>query len=198
MSDFEYTDSLEDIDSSAVVDAYYNINDKSMLVVLASNEDAYIYTGVPSYVWSQFKAASSKGSYYATQIKRNYGPAKALGNSWLLDIAEYGGVPAPSMASVTPIAPYVTLGNPPSSATGTPKGLTYASDAKVSTSVPVFGESEGVRKATTSVLIEGTNGEHTVNFDDKSTVDEALAAIDELSSKLGVSVKVKAVTVHFE
>ena len=114
MADFEYTDALESINSSAVEDAYYNNNDKTLLIVVASSEEAYLYTGVPSYVWNQFKAADSKGRYYATQIKRNYGPAKALGDSWALDIDA-------AQASVTPIAPYVTLGNPPTATVG-PQG----------------------------------------------------------------------------
>lgn len=190
MTDFQYTDALEDIDSSAVDDAYYNVNDKTLLVVLASSEDAYVYTGVPSYVWSAFKSASSKGSYYATQIKRNYGPAKPLGNVWDLDIDEA------STASVTPIAPYVTLGNPPTAATGTPKGLTLSENAKVTTSAEAF---PGVSKATTTVTFETDGGvRKEVDFNDKSTVDEALAEFSRLATMLGVDLKVKAVTVNFE
>lgn len=180
MTDFQYTDALEDIDSSAVDDAYYNVNDKTLLVVLASSEDAYVYTGVPSYVWSAFKSASSKGSYYATQIKRNYGPAKPLGNVWDLDIDEA------TTASVTPIAPYVTL--------GTPKAL--VDNTKTSSSVEAF---PGVSKATTTVTFETDGGvRKEVDFNDKSTVDEALAEFSRLATMLGVDLKVKAVTVNFE
>ena len=191
MADFEYTDALESINSSAVEDAYYNNNDKTLLIVVASSEEAYLYTGVPSYVWNQFKAADSKGRYYATQIKRNYGPAKALGDSWALDIDA-------AQASVTPIAPYVTLGNPPTATVGTPKGLTYASDATVTTKVEAF---PSVRKATTTVkfsLDDTPDVDREIDFNDASTVDEAIAAFEQGISAFGLTGKVKAVTVNFE
>lgn len=197
MSDFQYTDRLENINSTAVKHAYYNTHDKTLVVVMRANGNAYRYDGVPSWVWSAFKGASSKGTHFATTIKRSYGPSKYLGVGRNLSITEYS-VAAPNMGTVTPLrgnGGYVSLGGRPAptpAAVGTPKALVD----KTSSSVEAFPQ--GVRKATTSVTIESANGEHTVAFDDKSTVDEALAAIDDLSNKLGVSVKVKAVTVHFE
>lgn len=198
MTDFYYTDLLEDFDSSAVDAAYYNVNDKTLAIVTQTSDTVYRYTGVPSWVWSAFKDSYSKGTFFATRIKRDYGPSTVLG-----DWGDINLVNANTTSNVTPLRSggYVSLTPAPRAAAGTPKGLTLAPTATVtdatSSSAEVFPQ--GVRKATTSVLIEGFNGtQNTLEFDDASTVDEALAAVDALSGAIGVSVKVKAVTVHFE
>lgn len=203
MSDFTYTDSQKNIDSSAVRHAYYNTDDKSLVVVMRANGNAYRYDGVPSWVWSTFKGAPSKGTVFATTIKRSYGPSKFLGVGSRLDIRE-AGVPAANMGSVTPLRKpqqYTTLGNAPvapgrRAAVGTPKALV---DNSTSTSVEALPSVQPrVRKATTSVLFENGGVERSATFNDKSTVDEALAEVSRLASILGVDLKVKAVTVHFE
>jgi hypothetical protein len=195
MTDFNYTDALEDIDSSAVDAAYYNVNDKTLAIITQTSDTVYRYTGVPSWVWSAFKEARSKGTYFATRIKRDYGPSTVLG--YEDDIVFYDNN---KVASVTPLRTggYVSLTPAPAqptAAAGTPKGL---SDPATSSSVSAFGgNAVGVRKATTTVYFE-SNGDKSVDFDDQSTVDEALAEFNRITSMLGMDAVVKAVTVHFE
>lgn len=205
MSDFEYTEALPNSNSTAVKAAYYNVDDKTLLVVMRENGNAYRYDGVPSWVWADFKRSSSLGHFFATTLKRSYGPAKYLGTGNRLSIVQKGAV-----ASVTPLPKrtheHYSLGTAPAprAVVGTPKGLTLASDAKVTTKAEAFpltvapAPAQGVLKATTSVLFEAFGADKTVAFDDKSTVDEALVEFNRIANAMGVSAKVKAVTVHFE
>lgn len=191
MTDFQYTDSLKNIDSSAVKQAYYNTHDKTLVVVMRSNGNAYRYDGVPSWVWSEFTRSSSKGTTFATKIKPSYGPSKFLGVGSRLNFAEYS-VTAPSMAS--PRYP-LTVAQPPvapgrRAAVGTPKALTDNTSA--------FAEAFP-SKTWTSVKFQSAGGVKTATFKDISEVSEALKEIQRLADILGLdNLKVKEVTTHFE
>lgn len=202
MSDFTYTQSLLNSNSTAVKHAYYNVDDKTLLVVMRENGNAYRYDGVPVWVWNDFKAADSLGRFFANTVKRSYGPSKYLGVGKNLNIVQKG-IPAPNMGSVTSLHPSYR----PSQTVGTPKGLTVASDASVTTKAEAFplrtvspnpvSSISTARKATTTVHFVVNGNDKTVLLDDKSTVDEALVEFDRIASMLGVSAKVTAVTVNF-
>lgn len=192
---FEYTHSDDDVDSSAVYEAYYNAKHHKLAVVLSGGH-GYVYSNVPLYVYHELVGAKSPGAYYALTVKRKYGQAENIGYVGYENtetFVEYKGVPAADMtgvdiSSATPVISntYVNL------APVTDKGLTYASDAVVD-GVPV------------SVKFR-----HTIKFDvvggnkDKSytveagSVPAAVEALREIADMLGLEVKVKEVTVYFE
>lgn len=203
MSDYEYTESLLNSNSTALKAAYYNTDDKTLLVVMRENGNAYRYDGVPAWVWSDFKGASSLGRFFANTVKRSYGPSKYLGVGKNLSVNKKGYV-APSMGSVSSLHPSYR----PSQTVGTPKGLTVAPDARVTTKAEAFplqavapnpvSSILSIRKATTTVHFELDGTPKTVAMDNKSTVEDALADFSRIASMLGVTAKVTAVTVHFE
>lgn len=119
MSTFDYTDSLSDVQSEVVTALWYNENTRELFVCLNQTEfgywPAYLYHGVSHFDWLSFLASPSKGHYYSTTLKRNYGPAESIGNGASWGVKEIPvGVPAADMGPV-----------------GTPKGLTYSDDALV-------------------------------------------------------------------
>lgn len=201
MTDFTYTDASTK-SSTAVKSAYYNSDDKTLLVVMRENGNAYRYDGVPSWVWTDFKASSSVGRYFSTKIKPSYGPSKFVGIGKNLRIEAKNTV-----ASVTslPNARY-SLGTPPvapgrRAAVGTPKGLTVAPNATVTNgqiaanklAAPVLPL---VKSSTVKFATE--IGEKSVTFDDKYTVEAAHAEVFKIADMLGLEIEVKSVTVNFE
>lgn len=75
---FVYTASKRDFASTAIEEAYYNVDDRELAVVVTGGS-GYVYANVPPYVWSDFISARSAGNYYATTLKTRYGPADYLG-----------------------------------------------------------------------------------------------------------------------
>lgn len=191
MSDFVYTDSVDGRNSSAVEEAWYNVYDKTLLVALVESEKSYLYSGVPSWVWSQLKGAPSLGSFYATTVKRNYGPGNALGWTDDLDIVEYG-VPAANMGSVTPIH-----------GVGTPKGLTLAPNASVTTKAEAFplsvvSDSKPVLLKHEVIFTSTGSENERLYVTEAENIDDATSQLDEVAEMLDLNFTVKRVTVHFE
>lgn len=177
--------------SEAVSWIYYNEKTKELLVGLAESEKAYLYHGVPVHAFSGFKNAVSKGYYYSTLVKRNYGPGDFF--AWSDDVR----VEKAQDAKVTAI--------------GTPKGLTTNENTIVSSSVLAFPlktedksyKSDGAvfdDAKSTSVVFNMGGDDKTVDFNDKKTVKDAVAEISRIADMLGLgsSLLIKSVTVHFE
>lgn len=188
---FNYTVGDADVDSSAVYEAYYDAPTSSLAVVLSSGH-GYVYSGVPASVYDDLtNGTRSAGRVYATVVKRNYGPGKSLGFVGFDNDDEFvKSVPAPDMGAV-----------------GTPKGLTYAAGAKVTTIDPAhridltFTPSPVApvvtRKHTVKFTVEGGNSVKSYNVD-ATSVDSAVDKLSEATSALGLNVNVKEVTVYFE
>lgn len=199
---FNYTDSVDPVTgaggkpSEAVECLYYNANTKELLVGLIESEKAYVYTGVPTHVFVAFKNAVSKGFFYSKIVKTQYGPGEPVG---FTDEVVYRDV------SVTPAQ------------AGTPKGLTTNENTKVSTNVLAFPlkTEPSVAYATvstsapevkfddavsTTVVFNMGGNDATTDFNDKTTVSEAVAEISRLADMLGLgkALTIKSVTVHFE
>lgn len=77
---FNYTDSFTNPKTDSPVDeAYYSAETEELVVVLGEDRSAYLYENVPPTTFENFKAADSKGRFYATRIKPYFGPGKWLG-----------------------------------------------------------------------------------------------------------------------
>lgn len=184
---FNYTHGNDDVESSAVYEAYYNSGTKELAVVLSSGH-GYVYSGVPFNVYTDVESGTSPGKTYATVVKRNYGPGKSLGYVGFDNEDEFEqGVVAPDMSAV-----------------GTPKGLTYAKDATVTDlsdrriSLAVDNTPVGVKfKHTVVFTVDGGNREKSYTVD-AGSVNEAAEALKSATDALGLTVKVKEVTVYFE
>lgn len=204
VTDYTYTDSLTNINSSAVRSAYYNTDDKTVLVVMKSNGNAYRYDGVPSWVWNEFKGSRSKGTYFSTTVKPSYGPSKYLGVGRNLTVVPKGTYRAPSAFAPAPAVNAgrrVTLGNPPTAAAGTPKGLVDNS-SKTSSHVSAFGvktnaHGQVLNKHDVTFVVDGTTTERVYSVE-ATGVQTAMDALGDATDALGLTVKVKKVTVHFE
>lgn len=197
-SDYTFTHSKEDIDSSAVESVFYNSYEKTLLVALRENEQAYLYTGVPYWVFNSFVTDSSVGRFYATKIKRDYGPGATMGYTEDLAISKATN-PGGLVSSASP-----------KTSVGTPKGLTYAQGAQRPaapsatasggqiSSMPLSFPAATARAAKRRYeVIFDSNGERA--FDAKAdSVDGAVAELKEIGSMLGVTFTVKRVLVHFE
>ena len=196
---FNYTAGDSEVNSSLVYEAYYNSATRELVVVLDS-EDGYLYKGVPQHVYDELVSGRvSAGRYYGKTIKRGYGPGERLGYVGL-DNEDYFvyAYPAPSMEAV-----------------GTPKGLSYASDAKVDGSPVVSlgadGTSRFVDLAPKAEEPREVTYRHAVNFTvdglgndvrvynvETTSVDKAVDALSEATAALGLDVNVKGVWVSFE
>lgn len=71
---FKFTDNLPDGKSSWITSANYYSCDgyTGYLVYTTDNGKEYIHEKVPVRVWTEFKTASSSGSYYVHHIKGKY------------------------------------------------------------------------------------------------------------------------------
>lgn len=202
MTQFDYTDARE-VHSTAVDEVHYNANTKELAVDL--DDSIYIYKNVPEDVYRSLVFADSVGRKFI-DVKRQYGPSSFLG---YYDNVEYVkvGFNAPSMAAV-----------------GTPKNLTYAEGALVSTPSTTapseFRLTLGVNAdsrntAPTNVvgeeLPETVKYNYVVDFVVKGGTEvrqfkttagnqwnDAVENLREVADMLGVDFDVKGVTVTFE
>lgn len=107
---FSYTHGNDDVESSAVYEAYYDAATRRLAVVLEGGS-GYVYKNVPKSVYDVIANGTHIGRYYNTTVKRQYGPAEYLGYvGYENEQVFVKGVEAPDMGSTV----------------GTPKGLTYA------------------------------------------------------------------------
>lgn len=175
---FEFTHADSDVESSLVYEAYYNENDQKLAVVLDGGY-GYVYPNVPKHVFDTLVTSASPGGIYNYTLKRNYGPSESLGYVGYENRREFRTLVGAATV-------------------GTPKGLTYASDAKVTgidlsagrvTLTTVPGNTE--RKFAVTFEVNDQTRSHTpagVN-----TFGEAEDAILEIGSMLGLEFKVKEI-----
>lgn len=178
------------VDSSAIDCAYYNERTNDLVVDL--HDSLYLYKGVPEYVVNTLERAPSAGSYYASTIKRAYGPGDFLGHAWDVEYEEDAGVPAPDMGPVT------------QGAVGTPKNLTYAPNAvvtNVSTNAANTGNGVGphlslkvdnsnLRQVRVEFEVNNKSASHTLFT---SSLDDAVEQVERLGEMLDQTFTVKAV-----
>lgn len=169
-------------DSSAVDEAFYDENTKTVYVDL--HDYIYAYSGVEKRVWDEFKRASSAGSFYATTIKRQYGPGKELGH---VRGIKYEEVPV----------------RPASEGVGSPQAFTTPAAAPAapvyhSLNVPA-GSATGNATSKYVVTFRAANAtadkSHEVQATDEA---DALRQVNTFAEALGVSLKVRSVTHYFE
>lgn len=169
-------------DSSAVDEAFYDENTKTVYVDL--HDYIYAYSGVEKNVWDEFKRASSAGSFYATTIKRQYGPGKELGHVRGIKYEEVKVRPA-------------------SEGVGAPQAFTTpaAQAAPVYHSLNVNATAGASGNATSKYVVTfkaplGTGDKsHEVQATDEA---DALRQLNTFAEALGVSLKVRSVTHYFE
>ena len=163
---FKYTHAEVDVASSVVEEIYYNENTSELVVVLRSGL-GYLYQNVPYETFDDFYCAASAGSFYATNIKRNFGPGENLG--YVLD-TDFERAPE-----------LVTTG------VGMPKNLVYASNAKVSENTSTTYASGNVYPLYEAPAVDTTVHKHAVVFEangaervhtlDAESVDAAVKAV---------------------
>lgn len=169
-----------DLDSSLVWDAWYNAPEQTAYVNLEGT--VYAYTNVPESDYRDLVNSYSVGSAFS-RFKRRFGPSEKLGVENTLSKIEI---------VVPQAAPGVV-----------PKNLTYAPDATIATAeAPAPAPYISLRAAEP---VEAEKRTHTVHFESNGSktysleavsVDAAVAALNELTEMLGISVKVTGVFVH--
>jgi len=211
LSDVIYTREVESdaIASSSVVDEVcYNENTGDLYVDLHPG-DVYKYSNVPVSVVDEFEAASSAGSFYATRIKRDYGPGENLGNWRNLDY-DFVEVEKPKVAFQT--------GGLVTNFTLNTDGSLYAN---VKPGEKVLPPTETVNTINTTfslkpfneraaVKVEGIEREYIVTFEVEgivefkrhtlrsTSVDAAVESVLNLGKMLDLNFVVREVTIRFE
>ena len=73
-SSFKVKETANTSNSSWITSAkYYSCDGNTGYLIYTTNKDyEYIHQGVPVNIWEGFKNASSKGSYYNSNIKNRY------------------------------------------------------------------------------------------------------------------------------
>jgi len=73
-SSFAMKEDANTSNSSWITSAkYYSCDGQSgYFIYTTTSGQTYIHAGVPVYIWRAFKEASSKGTYYNSNIKGNY------------------------------------------------------------------------------------------------------------------------------
>lgn len=190
MKTFEYTHT-KPVNSSAVDEVHYNANTKELAVDL--HDEVYVYSGVPESRYEALTNAPSVGRTFR-EVKRDYGPSEYLG--YVRDIGyEKSGVDS----GVTTASGVV------------PKNLTYASNAKVTTSTTgnyasqpsefislnAYTDTKSPSKRKHEVVFEAAGAERIYSLE-ATSVDEAVEALQGVAEALDIDVQVRAVTVYFD
>lgn len=191
---FYFTHSDTDVDSSAVYEAYYDEQSKELAVVLESGH-VYVYSKVPFDVYEQLVDNVSPGRFFATFVKRNYGPAT--------DSAHVGFDNTNEFVEREKIS--VSPGQYYAAAVGTPKGLDFSkvpnsttTGGLVTLTVPSEAPKADLdRLHTVRFVVDGGNTlkSYSVKTD---SVDSAVEALSEVASALDLTLTVKEVVVSFE
>lgn len=191
MSDIVYTrevDSDAISSSSAVDEVYYNENTGDLYVDL--NNYVYRYSNVPVSKVDEFEVADSAGSFYASEIKPNFGPSENLGYWSALEYIE------------------VDVDEPVETAVAVPH-FTIHGNGAVTQNVPVKAETFSLKPFAEPVRVEGVEREYIVTFEvegivdfkrhtlKSTSVDEAVAAVLDLGKMLELNFVVREVTIRF-
>lgn len=191
MKTFEYTHSHAPV-SSAVDTLYYNTNTQSLAVDL--HDRLYRYEDVPFSEYADLVYADSAGREFS-RIKREYGPGDFLGE---YDDLDFEMVSANADSGVTTASGVV------------PKNLTYASNAKVTTSTTgnyasqpsefislnAYTDTKSPSKRKHEVIFEAAGAERIYSLE-ATSVDEAVEALQGVAEALDIDVQVRKVTVYF-
>lgn len=199
MTEFIYTEKTDPVKSgsrsSEVIEClYYNEKTKELLVGVVDSNNAYVYSGVPRHVYTGFANAVSKGYFWNKVVKRQYGPADDAGWTDEVNFIEYGKENLNAGPTV-----------------GTPKGLADKTSSSVLVfplkaeaaplPVPVDANEVVFDDAVSSTVVFSMGGEtKTVDFNDKTSVRDAVAEITRIAEILGLgkSLTIKKVTINFE
>lgn len=203
MNTFEYTDYAYP-NSSLVKVVVYNENTRKLLISL--DGQGYLYTDVPKDDYKALVDADSVGRHYSNSFKKAHGPATHTGHD--------GGFWDIQFIEVKVATPQQTV--------GTPKGLTYADNAKIDEKiednlfdlsgkrtddgqviVPLFDLASEVlnleattrHKVTFDVVGSAKKRKYNVNA---ASVDEAVAQVQDIADMLGLEFVVRKVTTYFE
>lgn len=172
-------------DSEAVDEAFYDENTKTVYVDL--HDTIYAYSGVEKSVWDEFKRASSAGSFYATRIKRGYGPGTEVGHVRGITYEEVEVRPARAAVG----APQAL----------TPAATPAAAPTPVYHSLNVSAAAGATGNATSKYVVTfraanaTADKSHEVQASDEL---DALRQVNTFAEALGVSLKVRSVTHYFE
>src|SRR6266542_3898461 len=108
MTTVKYTQILEDIDSSAIDNAWYNDNIEDLTLDLHGS--TYTYHNVPGHVWLDFKNANSKGHFYHDYIKNGlYGIADHMGYSQWITFSEDVARPVKPLYAITTVSSFANV-----------------------------------------------------------------------------------------
>lgn len=196
-TEFEYTDYTDPV-SSAVEEVYYNDQTKELVVQLNSGH-AYRYSNVPRFVYDTFaKGVVSAGHFYATNVKRDYGPGTYEGyDPFYCEVETHfdDEVPAPDMSSVAGPQRFDLSQRP----VFTGKGLVETENTvrTFGLSAPDEPDVDRVLRHEVVFWVGDSEDEKTYNVRTDS-VDDAAGALFDAAAALGVTVRVRRVTVHFE
>lgn len=215
MTSFHYDLKAENLESSAISALYYNEDDETLAVV-TKDAQVYRYEDVSRAVYFAFLNAPSLGRYFATVLKKEFGPSTHLGRA--------GGYRPAGFFDRKPA-------DMSSTAVGTPQNLTYAADAvvdgeRVNSPVEVSahlpdnfidlyygGESVAVTTTNTSTItlnspvgrkhevvftVDGLSDERTTVVQDSPSVAHAVEVVTGALNMLGIEHKVVKVVTYFE
>lgn len=187
---FTYTHSLTSTGSSLIDEVYYNLDSRSLVLVMCSG-NGYQYDNVPFAHYDDLSRANSLGGFYNSVIKPTHGPGKFLGYFSEEDDFFERGYKAPSMEAVTAGA-------------GMPKGLVYRVEHDKDNATSAFGNVTLTlnppvsykRRHDVVFTVQGNDKvrTHTVQAE---SVDAAVDALLETASMLDLNFEVKAVTTYF-
>lgn len=197
---FNFTHSKA-VDSSALRSVYYNENRRTMAVV-THDEHVYVYDQIPLTVFHTFINAGSVGNYFATVVKRLYGPSindAPLNNTFLWSESDVAAdMSTTSVGSST--GPHVHH----EATVGTPKGLSYAGGAVITQREDEFiplttPDSEFPAAVQFEFHVFFTlNGSEKVFGTSAGSVNEALENYKAATSWLDLETKVVRVVQYFE
>ncbi len=195
MNTFVFTDT-QDVKSKAVDTLTYNENTREL--VIDWHNDLYKYDGVPPETYKAVVAGTYKNGLTdasvgraAQRVKKDFGPGKYLG--------VFGAVKfTPEAKAKRTAVPSYSLSP---SATASPAKVTNvgseATNKKFSlTPSPAVTKAGKSTTYTVDFKANGETREYTAK--DATSVDEAVAAINEVAEMLGVELTVTGVYVDFE
>lgn len=191
-------------ESTAVDEVYYNDNTRELYVDLDPG-NIYKYSNVPPNVADEFERVKSAGSFYATVIKRNYGPGEDLGkwSSVVYDEVEKETPKLDSLVSSGSVFAtgglIVGPGTAPFKVDPNRQGIPNTAPAQFS-----------LKPFSDEVKVEGVERTYIVTFEveglvdfrrhtlTSTSVDEAVKTVLDLGKALDLKFIAREVTIKFE
>lgn len=186
--------SFESPDSSAVRSVAWNSETSTLRVKMKGSNASYDYSNVPFWRFRDFENADSKGTFYATVVKRNYGPGERVLNTVVAGGGQVGGTGI--VGGTLTVTPETVVSGNGNLRIGSNGGLSFAGPANVanyhSLSVAEPEKSAGERY---TVRLEIGGETKDADFDAESEAG-ALEQLNHFAGLLGVTLKVLSVTHH--